>query len=89
MKKVIQICIAILVVCLAAATSTGFMNNSDPATSLQAPVADTNQVSILSLIDTVSIKETESHGRPVEPSMLFLFGVGIIGIITIHRLKFQ
>lgn len=88
MKKFIQICVVVLV-CLSAATSAGFMKIPERPGSLNAVETDSKQDSIPVADMLVELKNEAFQRRPIEPGVLFLFGIGLIGIIGIHRLKFH
>lgn len=94
MKKLTQICIVVFV-CLMAATSAGFMNiprqndSVKAVESVQAVEMDSNLISIPVATSLADVKNETFQHRPIEPGILFLFGIGVIGIIGIHRLKFK
>ena len=88
MKRVIQVCI-ILVVFMMATTSAAYMKNINQTESIQSIAMEKAQVFTYNLIDLSGHGDLDSHNRPVEPAILFLFGIGIIGIYSIHRLKFK
>jgi hypothetical protein len=88
MKKSIQICIYV-VVCLAIAASAGSMMIPDPTDTLQTAEIKPAQSLLSSTIDLDGFDLSAPDRRPVEPGVLFLFGIGIIGIICVHRIKFQ
>jgi hypothetical protein len=72
-----------------AATSAGFMKIPEQAESGKSVEMSSKQTSIPAVgAFADSENETFQH-RPIEPGVLFLFGMGIIGIISIHRLNFQ
>lgn len=88
MKKFIQICIVVFV-CLMAATSAGFMKIPQQADTSEAVESGSKQISIPVASTLAEAKNVTFQRRPIEPGVLFLFGMGIIGIIGIHRVKFQ
>ena len=88
MKKIIQICIY-TVVCLAIAASAGSMMIPNSSDTQQTAQIQPVQTQISGVADLADFDPSAPDRRPVEPAVLFLFGVGIIGIVGIHRLKFQ
>lgn len=59
------------------------------ADSVKAVEINAKQDPIPSNIALSDFNKAVFQRRPIEPGELFLFGIGIIGIIGIHRLKFQ
>jgi hypothetical protein len=88
MKKIIQICIY-TVVCLAIAASAGSMMTPHTSDTQQTAQVQPVQTKLSGISDLDGMNLPVPDRRPVEPAVLFLFGVGIIGIVCVHRLKFQ
>ena len=88
MKKVIQICIGVFV-CLMTAISAEPIKISQQVDSAMVDEMNFEQVSIPVSSGLADLKNTAVQRRPIEPGFLFLFGLGIIGMITVHRLKFH
>jgi hypothetical protein len=72
-----------------AATSAGFMNIPQQTDTVKAVEMGSKQISIQAFSTLTDLKNVTFQRRPIEPGVLFLFGMGIIGIIGIHRIKFQ
>jgi hypothetical protein len=72
-----------------AATSAGFMKIPEQGDSVKAVEMESKPISIPVVSTLAKLKDVTFQHRPIEPGVLFLFGMGIIGIIGIHRLKFQ
>lgn len=72
-----------------AATSTGFMNIPKQTDTVKIVGMDSKHISMPVGSTFTDLKDATYQQRPIEPGVLFLFGLGIIGIIGIHRLKFK
>jgi hypothetical protein len=72
-----------------AATSAGFMNIPQQTDTVKAVEMGSKLISIPAVSTLADLSNTPFQRRPIEPGVLFLFGMGIIGIIGIHRLKFK
>jgi hypothetical protein len=72
-----------------AATSAGFMIIPEQAESGKSVDISSKQTSMPAVSAFADAENETFQHRPIEPGVLFLFGLGIIGIISIHRLKFQ
>jgi hypothetical protein len=65
------------------------MNIPQQTDSAKAVEIGSRLTSIPAVSTLAELKNVKYQRRPVEPGVLFLFGMGIIGIIVIHRLKFK
>jgi hypothetical protein len=59
------------------------------ADSMNAVEMDSKLISTPGASTLADLNKVTFRHRPIEPGVLFLFGMGIIGIIGIHRLKFK
>ena len=87
MKKIVNICI-VLSLFFGVAIATSYVSEAGPMTNAQIGLT-INQIVGTSGIDTDKFDYEAKNMQPIEPAVIFLFGIGIIGMITLHRLKFR